>query len=107
MAMDVKSATDPVGLYNLGNRLRRSGRQAEAASAYEQAISLGFDHARLNLGNAYLCLGRDAEGWALYQAREDRRNSLANRLGFPEWQGEPLDGKRLFIWTEQGLGDQI
>ncbi|MBW8812517.1 MAG: tetratricopeptide repeat protein [Caulobacterales bacterium] len=107
MGEDLASAADPIALFNLGNRLWRTGNPAEAARTYEQALALGFTHARLNLGNVYLCLGRDAEGWRLYQARDERRNSLANRLGFPEWQGEPLDGKRLFIWVEQGLGDQI
>jgi len=28
-------------------------------------------------------------------------------LPWPEWRGEPLGGKRLVVWPEQGLGDKI
>ena len=27
--------------------------------------------------------------------------------GIPRWRGEPLQGKSLLVWTEQGLGDSI
>lgn len=53
--------------------------------------------AQLNLGNVYLTLGRDAEGWPLYDQRPERLNSRTRKLSFPEWQGEPLAGKRLLI----------
>jgi hypothetical protein len=96
-------------LYREGNRLWRSRRFLDAIAAYEAARRRKpqATNILLNLGNAQLCLGRDAEGWANYQYREERRLSEARALGFPEWRGEPLDGKRLFIWAEQGWGDQI
>jgi len=28
-------------------------------------------------------------------------------LSFPEWRGEPLAGRSILIWPEQGFGDQI
>ena len=52
-----------------------------------------------------LGLGRYAEGWALYESRLDPAARPA--LSFPEWQGEDLAGRRLIVWYEQGLGDQI
>jgi hypothetical protein len=94
--------------YNLGNFLWRRGRLQEAHAAYETSLSLRPDDpdCRLNLGNVKLCLGDDF-GWSLYASRPERRNALSHKLGFPEWAGEALEGKRLFIWSEQGLGDQL
>lgn len=95
-------------VYNLGNLYQQTRRLEEAVPCFETAIRLGAGApARLNLGNTLLALGRFAEGWPMYDARAERANSQAHKLGFPEWQGEPLSGKRLFIWPEQGFGDQI
>lgn len=94
--------------YSRGNQLWRTGALTGAESAYREAAALSaHPDIRLNLGNLLLGQGRDEEGWRLYQSRVDRRTSAANSLGFPEWTGEPLEGRRLFIWPEQGLGDQI
>lgn len=95
-------------IYNLGNLYWRTNRLAEAVPCFETAIRLGAgDAAKLNLGNALLALGRDDEGWPLYDARPEHADSQAHKLGFPEWRGEPLAGKSLFVWPEQGFGDQI
>jgi tetratricopeptide (TPR) repeat protein len=94
--------------YNLGSLYWREGRLREALPFLELAAAQPqMTGAQLNLGNLYLALGRDAEGWRLYDQRPERLNSQTRRLSFPEWQGEPLDGKRLLIWAEQGFGDQI
>jgi tetratricopeptide (TPR) repeat protein len=97
-----------VPVYNLGNLYQQLRRLDEAVPCFRTAIDLGAGApAQLNLGNALLALGRYDEGWPLYDARPEHANNQANKLGFPEWRGEPLAGKRLFIWPEQGFGDQI
>jgi hypothetical protein len=94
--------------YVRGNVLWKAGKPGEAERRYIEALSHAeHPDIHLNLGIVQLCQGRDRDGWANYGYRPERRSSPANRLGFPEWQGEPLAGKRLFIWPEQGLGDQI
>ncbi|MGZ6039259.1 MAG: tetratricopeptide repeat protein, partial [Phenylobacterium sp.] len=104
-------AADPAyafAAYNLGTLYWRDGRCADAVPLLEQAggaPELGVG--RANLGAAYLALGRAAEGWALYDERAERMTTPARGLPFPEWRGEPLAGKSLFIWLEQGFGDQI
>jgi tetratricopeptide (TPR) repeat protein len=98
----------PLPAYNLGSLYWRAGRLAEALAPLELAAAhLDMTDARLNLGNVYLALGRDAEGWPLYDERPERLNSRTRKLSFPEWQGQSLEGKRLLIWPEQGFGDQI
>jgi tetratricopeptide (TPR) repeat protein len=97
-----------VANYNLGNLYWRGGRLDDAEHLLVKAVRLGGGPpAMVNLGHVYLALGRDAEGWPLYDQRTDRLNAQTQRLSFPEWSGQPLEGKRLFVWSEQGFGDQI
>lgn len=93
----------------LGNFRRFTGELQAAEQAYRRAIELdpGLRQAQADLGLVLLAQGRFAEGWPLYEQRPRRLRTAARRLRFPEWMGEPLEGKRLFIWSEQGYGDQI
>jgi tetratricopeptide (TPR) repeat protein len=64
--------------------------------------------ARLNRALAALKLGRFAEAWPDYEARKCAYgNYVARDFGFPEWRGEPLAGKSVLVYAEQGVGDQI
>ncbi len=49
------------------------------------------------------------EGREFYEIRFDARNDTDARdwrdFPAPRWQGEPVAGKRLYLWTEQGIGD--
>lgn len=93
---------------NLALLYLRTRRVAQAAAVLEGVLrdDPHDDRAKLSLGNAYLALGRD-DGWHFYASRPERLTAAARQLSFPEWLGEPLAGKRLFIMGEQGLGDQI
>jgi len=95
--------------YNLARFLWLTGRLAEAEPEFRAVLGLdpAFPDAAMNLGNVLLALGKAEEGWRLYDERPERRNSPARSLPFPEWRGEPLPGKRLFIASEQGFGDHI
>lgn len=83
----------------------------EAIRCYDRALALD-PHAgvvRWNRAIALLALGDYSKGWEDYEARwslvhmaHDRR--LVDRA---EWSGEPLDGKTILVYTEQGLGDAI
>jgi hypothetical protein len=56
-----------------------------------------------------LAVGRYTEGWPLMEARAALHPDLVApmRVDFPEWKGEPLPGKSILVWVEQGFGDQI
>lgn len=58
-----------------------------------------------------LALGELESGWRLMEARydvEDAHRYLNQALKpFPRWRGEPLNGARLLITAEQGLGDTV
>ncbi len=65
--------------------------------------------ASLRVGAALLAAGRYAEGWPLMEARTVVRPDAAPPIdvSFPEWRGEPLEGRSILVGVEQGFGDQI
>jgi len=101
---------DPKGHFNLGNARLAAGDWSGAATAYRQAIAIdpnGAD-AQWNLAMALLGEGRLDEGWAQYEWRwRKQRLDPRSRADAPLWEGQPLAGKRLVVWREQGLGDEL
>ncbi len=93
----------------LATHLRETRAFAQAEVFYRRTLELSPDYpnAAMDLGMVLIATGRFEEGWRLYEQRRARLKLLGLRLGIAEWQGEPLAGKRLFVWREQGFGDQI
>jgi len=98
---------------NLGVLLAHEQRDVEAEQHLRHAILLdsGYQVARLNLAQLLLAQGRLHEGWALHEARYHpdlpEPDAPIPSLGISQWQGEPLAGKSLLVWPEQGYGDMI
>jgi tetratricopeptide (TPR) repeat protein len=97
---------------SVGELRRAQGRVEEAVDWFRRALSLdpALESAEESLAWALLTTGDFAAGWALQRkvrAREARWAARVARFPQPEWQGEPLAGKRVLVWAEQGLGDQI
>lgn len=95
---------------NLGLLLKEYQQWDEAEACFRQALALDADYAgaRWNLAMQRLLRGDFAEGWPLHETRWNGAPELRNRrqaLSRPRWQGEPLQGKTLLVWTEQGAGD--
>ena len=97
---------------NLGAALHALGDLEGAVSAYDTAISLypNYPRAMWNKALVKLLWGNFTEGWALHEWRlqtegRDEPLPLPNK---PDWRGEEdISDKRLFIPSEQGLGDLI
>ncbi|MFN8984474.1 MAG: tetratricopeptide repeat protein [Alphaproteobacteria bacterium] len=86
-------------------------RVEEALLAYQRALTKDPGHleAKTNQGMALLLLGRFEAGWHAYEQRNHRHKTKATRP-YPEplWLGqEALQGRRLFLYWEQGFGDTI
>jgi tetratricopeptide (TPR) repeat protein len=102
---------------NLGSVLRQQARMPEAEASYREALKLdpASDHTRYDLAILALLQGSYAEGLELYESRfrcrtpefAATRDSHAKAAGVPAWRGEPLAGKRIYVWSEQGLGDAL
>jgi Flp pilus assembly protein TadD len=97
---------------NLGNVLTGLADYDGAVASYDRACDLrgAYPRARANKALALLLAGRFAEGWPLY--RDARRAvveqpDLSHLAAVPDWRGEDLTGKTLWVWGEQGIGDEI
>lgn len=93
----------------LGNHLFETRQLPQAVEAFRKALELdpGRSAAATGLGSVLLALGRLEEGWVAVDQRRARLKMLEQGLSIPEWRGQSLAGKRLFVWREQGYGDQI
>lgn len=101
-----------VAAHNLGVMLSKMGRLAEAEEAIRRALRLAPNAPKIiqSLAHILLAQGRLKEGWALNEVRAlipELNNGFPTDFAFPRWRGEPLAGKRIAIFPEQGLGDQI
>jgi Flp pilus assembly protein TadD len=103
---------------NLGNALQSLRRYDEAEQCYSVAIKLDPALAlpRLNLGLLKLLRGDYRAGFEHYEHRFDGadarqtvgiRDVLGRLKGRARWCGDPLQGKRILVWAEQGLGDCV
>jgi tetratricopeptide (TPR) repeat protein len=96
---------------NRGWTLARSGRVEQAIPDYQRALQLAPDYvdANWNLGLASLRLERFAAGWPRHEYRWKLQKAVAYRHGsLPRWTGaEPLAGRRVLAWSEQGFGDTL
>jgi tetratricopeptide (TPR) repeat protein len=90
---------------NLGNACSMRHALDEAMAHYKQALILNpeLDGAHANLAMCQLRSGDLASGWHNYE-----KSPLGKRpLLQPQWKGEPLNGARILLHAEQGLGDSI
>src|SRR5258708_7659671 len=94
---------------NRGNALKLLGRIKEARAEYCKALQINPDYVdgRLNKSIMDLEHGDFVEGFKDYESRW--RSGQLQPRGFPcpNWEGEDLNGKRLLLWAEQGLGDAV
>jgi hypothetical protein len=83
---------------------------AQARRDFEQALALQPNHPDAIWINGLLDLqeGRFATGWSRYEARWRSARFKSNRLVTTKPQWSPGSGlKRVLVWGEQGIGDQI
>jgi tetratricopeptide (TPR) repeat protein len=96
---------------NRGNSLLDMGRMDEALRAQELAVERepGNAGAQYNLSLTRLRLGDWERGWPCYEARWRFREVHRRPRVFrqPRWQGEEIEGRRILLHAEQGLGDTI
>jgi hypothetical protein len=110
--MDPSLVPEPSAASRLAaaRRLLDAHRAAEAEAVLRTACAEGHaDNPEIlfTLAFALLRQGRYAEGFAAYEHREGRLKAETRQLPTPEWDGSPLNGRTILVWTEQGIGDEI
>lgn len=96
---------------NRGNSLLELDRMEEALAAHVLAVErdAASAGAQYNLALTQLRLGDWEHGWTGYEARWHFRevHRAPRRFMQPRWRGEQLQGERVLLHAEQGLGDTI
>jgi Flp pilus assembly protein TadD len=92
----------------LGTALAQLGDRAGAWESYHRARALSPSSSEVitYMGLLHLSEGNFARGWAEYEYRESVRRAR-RRFSQPQWKGQPLEGARIFLHADQGLGDAL
>ncbi|MDN7592075.1 tetratricopeptide repeat protein [Burkholderia seminalis] len=88
---------------------RQNWNQARASLMRAHALSPHDWPIRWSLAMLQLLFGEYEAGWRNFEYRW-QAGELKGKwptLPAPVWQGESLEGKTLFIWSEQGYGDVL
>lgn len=98
-------------LCNSALALHDIGEFAAAQDYVEKALVARPDYPEAKWNRALLDLlhGNFTRGWEGHEFRTVQLAKLGGLRTFPEprWNGERFDGKRLLLWPEQGMGDQL
>ncbi|HEY4745644.1 MAG TPA: tetratricopeptide repeat protein [Desulfuromonadaceae bacterium] len=94
---------------NLGVINMEMGLSEEAAVAFRQALAIRPDNgeARWNLGLLHLQHGDFAAGWSGYEWRLSTQKDPHGQLGMPRYNGADLKGATIFVYGEQGVGEEL
>jgi hypothetical protein len=107
-ALDLRR-DDVAAQVKLGRALQDLGRLEEAVAWYDRALALEPDYADAHVAKAInlLLRGDYASGWRSYEWRwrMEGFSSLKRNFPQPQWRGEPLNGRRILLHGEQGVGD--
>lgn len=94
---------------NLGTLWVWSGEIEKGLHWYERGLQIDPNNVELrrNRGVINLLLGNYELGWQEYRWRWRAGGLQRPRMSAPIWNGEPLRGKTIVLYPEQGRGDAI
>lgn len=98
------------GWCNIALLEQQDGRRSQAMGLFRRVLELDRTHALagFDLGLLALERGQFALGWDGYERRFAAGQARpVRRFTVPQWNGQPIPGKRLLIWREQGVGDEF
>ncbi len=106
-----KGKSQPDLIAHLGYCYGEAGRIDEGIATIKELLKEHPDHdaARYNLSFLQFKAGEISEGFENYEKRWRFRAFPSKRRTFdaPTWQGEPIEGKNILVWREQGIGDEV
>ena len=114
---------------NKGEVFYKMGNLKEAEKSYRRALELELHNpqSKVNLSTVLLSMGQLEEGWKHYESRTiillniDKATNINQKPNWarsrisrttadfpqPQWDGSSLAGKRIILWGDQGLGDEV
>ncbi len=111
-AMQVFASGDPRAQVQAVNTLRTEGYFDVSHYAAERLYRSDPDNPTYQdlVSRSYCRMGSFRKGLMLYdEARKsiESKQRYLRAYPFREWRGEELAGKKILLWAEQGVGDQI
>lgn len=95
-------------LNNIGVIQQNKGDLDAAAKTFDAALAVDptVSELRMNRGVVHFLKCEFAQAWTLYESRFEHENPATSFLqsSKPVWQGQ---NQRVFVWAEQGLGDEV
>ncbi|MFN0181419.1 MAG: tetratricopeptide repeat protein [Gemmatimonadales bacterium] len=113
---DLRHAVDlepnyPEAWSSLGNLYHDLGELSQSLTAHQKAVELApnLAQARWNRSFALLASGQLQSGWEEYECRLHTKAASPEPRDFPwpTWAGGPTAGRRILVYREQGLGDEL
>ena len=95
---------------NLGVLATWTGELDKAIGELQQVTAAAPEDgdAHFNLSLALLAAGRFEEGWREHEWRFRKAKPVPKRHEqIPRWTGQPVEGRRILIHSEQGYGDSL
>ena len=95
---------------NKASALIQIGRFEDAIATYRGVKMIDGDHAEaeLGLGHLHLLMGNFEAGWVGQEARLKIAPTSYPKFPEPRWLGdEPIEGKTILLYADEGLGDLI
>ncbi|SDL39257.1 Glycosyltransferase family 9 (heptosyltransferase) [Maridesulfovibrio ferrireducens] len=95
--------------YNLGLVLQDMGKIDEAIQIFDFCLKSKPDDVRINWDRALALLSKGdfIQGFEAYEYRWYRNELNERHFKQPLWDGSPLNGRRIFLYSEQGFGDTL
>jgi len=98
--------------YNLGAAFHFENNLKEAIKYYEKTIELKPDYVEVyyNLSSANLIEKNFEKGWNIYKQNrclKQEKHGIVKSIIETQWNGESLEGKTIYVYHEQGIGDTI
>lgn len=99
-------------LSNKAKILNEIHNYVEALICIDKAIAINFNRINLHLGKAFILfnMGDYENAWIEYEWRNKKNSGKNEKIEkikeIAQWDGNRTD-KKIIIWGEQGLGDQI
>jgi hypothetical protein len=99
----------PPPIFWQGIEVFATGAYRESVVLFRRALAETPNSAqvRAQLGMALIGAGEFTEGFAHYEARRRLGWGGTRTMIAPWWDGQPMPGKTLLLWDEQGNGDAI
>lgn len=111
---------NPSNLMALGNTASIYEKKGDALRAIEtlekclsqvRKDSIQESEIKFKLSFSHLYCGNLKLGWEMFdegfKPKNSRTRTPKRHFDVPQWRGEPIQDKRLLVWGEQGLGDEL